>query len=166
MGQDQSPHLTCPWDPPVDWDALEVSSDVPDAPGFYVFTNHDGPLQAPGQGREVLYVGIATTSLRTRMRKYKTGDASGISNMHRGGFMMFMSRAGAAHFGGGGRMTHSVQRKPIDVRVRSAAGAVHHSVLEPNKIYLRWAVDPRAAIEALLIRDLRPRYNTMHNTGG
>jgi hypothetical protein len=166
MSGDRSPHLTCDWQAPADWDALEVNGDVPDGPGFYAFTNHDGPLTASGQGREVLYIGIATTSLRDRMRKYRTGDASGISNMHRGGLMMFLSRAGAAHFGSSGRMTHSVQRKPIDVRVRSASGADAHSVLEPKKIYLRWAVDYRAAIEALLIRDLRPKYNTMHNTGG
>ncbi len=97
------------------------------------------------------------------MRKYRTGDASGLMNMHRGGFMMFLSRASAAHVGSDGRVTHSVRRDPIRVSTHGGGKPPQSSVLAPEKFFLRWAVDYRAAIEAMLIRDLHPKYNTMHN---
>jgi hypothetical protein len=163
---DPNPHRSCRWEAPVDWDTLNVNVQVPDEPGFYAFTDHAGvPLQPSQPGKKVLYVGIATGSLRRRLRKYRTGDRSGISNMHRGGFDLFMSRAGAAHAGGGARVTHSVHRKSTQVTVRSGPGQpLRHHTIEPEKIWVRWAVDPRAAIEAKLIRELNPQHNTMHNT--
>ena len=158
MNLDPNPHLSCVWNAPVDWDALNVSN-VPDEPGFYAFTDHRDVLQPSVTGRTVLYGGIATQSLRERIRKYKTGDFTNISNMHRGGFMMFLSRA-TAHFHDG-RITHSVQRTPVEVTRVSSGMPPIKSMLEPDKIYLRWAVDYRAAIEALLIQQLNPRFNTM-----
>lgn len=158
MNLDPNPHLSCVWSAPFDWDGLNIAS-VPDEPGFYAFTDHADVLQPSVTGRTVLYVGIATQSLRDRIRKYKTGDFSGISNMHRGGFMMFLSRA-TAHFQDG-RLTHSVQRTPVEVTRLSAGRPPEKSTLDPNKFYLRWAVDHRAAIEALLIQHLNPKFNTM-----
>ncbi len=163
MHTDRSPHHLCVWQEPRDWDAVDVNRDVPHEPGYYVFTNHADPLSVVSAGKAVLYVGIATTSIRDRMRKYRTGDASGLSNMHRGGFFMFLSRASAAHAGADGSLTHSVIRKPINVINRTGTGPSQRSVIQPDKFYLRWAVDYRAAIEALLIRDLQPTFNTMHN---
>lgn len=157
------PHLSCQWTPAHDWDALVVARDVPDRPGYYAFADHAGPLTANGPGQSVLYVGIATGSLRKRLSKYKTGDTTGIDNMHRGGFQLLLSRASAVHVRPGERTQHSVQRHPISVTVQPAGGGpAQHSVIPADKLYVRWAVDLRAAIEALLIRDLRPKYNTMH----
>jgi hypothetical protein len=152
------PHLTCSWSSPVDWDTLSVAS-VPAEPGYYAFTDYPGALQPSAPGQNVLYVGIATRSLQDRIRKYKTGDTRGLANMHLGGFMMLISRA-TAHYGDG-RLTHSVQRTPIQVTTRTANGPAQQSTLNPDSIYLRWAVDYRAAIEALLIQQLSPKYNTM-----
>jgi hypothetical protein len=161
MSHDPAPHLSCIWEKPVDWDALDPAS-VPDAPGFYAFTDYDGPLQPTPPGGSVLYVGIATGSLRNRLKKYKTGDTTGITNMHRGGLMLLLSRASAAHVDDTGRVTHSIQRKPVQVITRRSGQPLQTSTVDPNRIYIRWAVDPRAAIEAMLIRMLRPKYNTMH----
>lgn len=152
------PHLTCVWSDPVDWDSLSTAS-VPDEPGYYAFTNHNGNLFSAPAGKSVLYVGIATQSLRKRISKYKTGDTASIANLHKGGFLMFLSRA-TAHFHDG-KLTHSVQRTPVPFTRHSAGQPPVHGVLEPDKIYLRWAVDYRAAIEALLIQQLNPKYNTM-----
>lgn len=161
MNIDPNPHLSCVWGDPHDWDSLSAST-VPNEPGFYAFTDHPNAMQATsGPGQRVLYVGIATDSLRKRIRKYKTGDRSGISDMHRGGFEMFMSRA-VAHYGDG-ELTHSVQRTPVPYTRISAGKPPVHGVLEPTRIYLRWVVDYRAAIERLLIKQLRPKYNTMHS---
>jgi excinuclease UvrABC nuclease subunit len=132
---------------------------VPDEPGYYAFTDHNGALTPTPGGKNVLYVGIATQSLRKRISKYKTGDTASISNLHKGGFLMFLSRA-TAHFHDG-KLTHSVQRTPVTFTRISAGQPPQHGVLEPDKIYLRWSVDHRAAIEALLIRQLNPKYNTM-----
>jgi hypothetical protein len=132
---------------------------VPDDPGYYAFTDHNGSLSPTSSAGSVLYVGIATQSLRSRIRKYKTGDTASISNLHKGGFLMFLSRA-TAHFHDG-KLTHSVQRTPVTFTRHVAGQSPQHGVLEPDKIYLRWAVDHRAAIEALLIRQLQPKYNTM-----
>jgi hypothetical protein len=163
MSSNQFPHLTCAWGDPHDWDRLRPNMDVPDEPGFYAFTNHAGPLQPSAGPNQVLYIGIATQSLRERIRKYKTGDKSGtkgLMNMHAGGFFLMLSRA-TAHFDGK-NVTHSVQRKPVEVFVKGAQGRPpqHYSQL-PDAIYLRWAVDYRAAIEALLIQQLNPKFNTM-----
>ena len=155
---DTNPHLSCQWSVPCDWDGLTTAS-VPDEPGYYAFTDHNGPLNPTGGGNNVLYVGIATQSLRSRIRKYKTGDTASISNLHKGGFLMFLSRA-TAHFHDG-KLTHSVQRTPVNFTRQIPGQPPQHGVLEPDKIYLRWAVDHRAAIEALLIRQLQPKYNTM-----
>ncbi len=112
----------------------------------------------------MLYVGIATRSSRARIKKYKTGDSSGLMNLHRGGFLLMLSRAGA-HADGEG-VTHSVRRQPVRVVVRPTATSPGRSYsLLPDKIYLRWAVDHRAAIEALPIRQLSPKFNTMHSEG-
>ena len=164
MIDDPFPHQSCSWEDPYDWDALDPNV-VPDQPGFYAFTDHSDTLETTQAGKAVLYVGIATISLRGRLKSYKTGDSTGIANMHKGGFLLMVSRAGAVHSGDAGRIQHSVQRKPIDVITLSGSGPAQHSVLEPEKIYIRWAIDPRAAIEALLIRGLRPKYNTMHQPG-
>lgn len=158
MNLDPNPHLSCVWGEPHDWDRLAVGI-VPDEPGFYAFTNHTDTLQPTVPGKTVLYVGIATQSLRDRIRKYKTGDFTNINNLHRGGFMMFLSRS-TAHFADG-QLTHSVQRTPVQFTRVSAGKPPVSGVLEPDKIYLRWAVDYRAAIEALLIQQLNPRFNTM-----
>lgn len=155
---DTSPHLTCVWSEPVDWDVLTTPA-VPDEPGYYAFTDHNGVLLPTPPGKNVLYVGIATQSLRKRISKYKTGDTASIANLHKGGFLMFISRA-TAHFHDG-KLSHSVQRTPVNFTVKSAGQPPQHGVLEPQKIYLRWAVDYRAAIEALLIRQLNPKHNTM-----
>jgi len=152
------PHLSCVWDVPHDWDSLTTAT-VPDEPGYYAFTDHNGLLSPTPAGKSVLYVGIATQSLRSRIRKYKTGDTVSISNLHKGGFLMFLSRA-SAHFHDG-KLTHSVQRTPVNFTIKAIGQPPQHGVLEPDKIYLRWAVDYRAAIEALLIRQLQPKYNTM-----
>lgn len=152
------PHLTCVWSDPADWDVLSAST-VPAEPGYYAFTDHNGQLVATGGNANVLYVGIATQSLQERIRKYKTGDFTNINAMHRGGFMMFLSRA-TAHFGDG-KLTHSVQRTPVNFTIKSAGQPPQHGVMQPQKIYLRWAVDYRAAIEALLIQSLKPKFNTM-----
>ena len=92
MSLDQNPHLSCLWGDPHDWDLLSAAT-VPNDPGFYAFTNHADVLQAAATGKKVLYIGIATQSLRERIRKYKTGDFTNINALHRGGFMMFLSRA-------------------------------------------------------------------------
>src|SRR5688572_16605455 len=64
MAHDPHPHLTCRWEKPVDWDLLDILS-VPDEPGFYVFTDYgEAMLQPTLGGQSVLYVGIATGSLR------------------------------------------------------------------------------------------------------
>lgn len=159
MTSNNNPHLSCVWGNPYDWDALNVNVDVPDEPGFYAFTDHAGPLQPSAGGKNVLYVGIATQSIRARIRKYKTGDTASIMNLHKGGFMMMLSRA-TAHFHDG-KLTHSVQRTPVNVTIRSAGKPPEQSVLMPDSIYLRWAVDYRAAIEAMLIQQLNPKFNTM-----
>jgi hypothetical protein len=162
MIHDPNPHLSCTWEKPVDWDALD-SQEVPDEPGFYAFTDYgEDALQPTPAGKSVLYVGIATGSLRKRLRKYKLGDTSGITNMHRGGLMLLLSRAAAAHIDDSGRVTHSIQRKPIEVTTRRSGQPLQTHTLDPNRIYVRWAVDPRAAIEAMLIRMLNPKFNTMH----
>jgi hypothetical protein len=81
-------------------------------------------------------------------------------NLHRGGFFLMLSRA-VAHADAGG-LTHSVQRTPVEVIVKpSATKPAEQRLLMPDAIYLRWAVDYRAAIEALLIQQLCPKYNTM-----
>jgi hypothetical protein len=97
------------------------------------------------------------------LRKYKRGDTTGITGMHRGGLMLLLSRASAAHIDDAGRITHSRQRKPVEVITHRSGQPVQVHTLEPNRIYVRWAVDPRAAIEAMLIRMLHPKYNTMHH---
>ncbi|NOT49047.1 MAG: hypothetical protein HOP17_15005, partial [Acidobacteria bacterium] len=73
---DQFPHLSCIWSDPYDWDNLNANIQVPHEPGFYAFTDHAGPLQASVSvpGKQVLYIGIATKSLRDRIKKYKAGD--------------------------------------------------------------------------------------------
>jgi hypothetical protein len=155
---DTNPHLSCVWSEPVDWDALTTAM-VPAEPGYYAFTDHSGPLAASGGNANVLYVGIATQSLRKRISKYKTGDTASIAGLHKGGFLMFLSRA-TAHFHDG-KLTHSVQRTPVNYTINSAGQPPQHGVLEPQKFYLRWSVDYRAAIEALLIQQLNPKFNTM-----
>lgn len=160
---DQFPHLSCVWSDPFDWDGVNANLQVPDEPGFYAFTDHAGPLQVSVPGKQVLYIGIATQSLRERIKKYKAGDktgARGLMNMHAGGFFMLLSRADAAHYGDG-RVTHSVQKTPVPYTVKAAGQPPRHGVLTPNSIYLRWSVDYRAAIEALLIQQLNPKFNTM-----
>jgi hypothetical protein len=162
MIHDPNPHLTCNWENPLDWETLDVAL-VPNAPGFYAFTEYaDTPLQPTVPGKGVLYVGIATGSLRKRLQSYKRGDATGIASMHRGGLMLLLSRASAAHIDDAGRITHSRQGKPITVTTHRAGQPPQKRTLEPDRIYIRWAVDPRAAIEAMLIRTLLPRFNTMH----
>jgi hypothetical protein len=157
------PHLSCVWSAPHDWDALRPNIDVPDEPGYYAFTDHAGPLHPSTPNSQVLYVGIATQSIRERIRKYKTGDRSGtlgLMNMHAGGFFLMLSRA-TAHYDGK-KVTHSVQRTPVQVVYKPTSTTPGHaSVLQPDAIYLRWAVDYRAAIEALLIQQLHPKFNTM-----
>lgn len=165
------PHLTCVWGNPHEWETLNPNPDVPDEPGYYAFTDHAGPLQPSMPNAYVLYVGIATRSLRDRIRKYKTGDVSGtkgLMNLQAGGFLMMLSTRGAsAHIAGKKstmRVTHSVQRNPVEVYVKPNAGkpAQHYSLL-PEAIYLRWSVDYRAAIEPLLIQQLKPKFNQTHN---
>lgn len=152
------PHLSCVWSNPVDWDSLTTAT-VPAEPGYYAFTDHNGPLVPSSGSNNVLYVGIATQSLRKRIGKYKTGDTASIASLHKGGFLMFLSRA-SAHFHDG-KLTHSVQRTPVNFTIKSAGQPPQHGVLEPQKFYLRWCVDHRAAIEALLIQQLNPKFNTM-----
>jgi hypothetical protein len=161
MSSNRFPHLSCVWSDPRNWDTLNASIDVPDEPGYYAFTNYPDKLQPSAHDKQVLYVGIATQSLRDRIKKYKTGDTTGLMNLHRGGFLLMLSR-GVAH-AEAGRLTHSVQRTPVEVLVKpSATTPAAQRLLMPDAIYLRWAVDYRAAIEALLIQQLSPRYNTMH----
>jgi hypothetical protein len=160
MTTNQLPHLSCVWSDPRNWDTLNVNIDVPDEPGYYAFTDYPDALQPTTQNKRVLYVGIASQSLRDRIRKYKTGDTSGLTNLHRGGFFLMLSR-GVAHSDEGG-LSHSVQRAPIEVITKpTATKPGGQSFMMPDLIYLRWAVDYRAAIEALLIQQLCPRYNTM-----
>ncbi len=162
MTQDPNPHLTCQWADPTDWETLDIAN-VPNEPGYYAFTDYsDKPLQPTAAGNSVLYIGIATGSLRKRLQRYKRGDTTGITNMHRGGLMLLLSRAAAAHIDDAGRVTHSRQRNPVEVTTRRAGQAPQVRTIEPNRIYIRWAVDPRAAIEAMLIRSLSPKFNTMH----
>jgi hypothetical protein len=81
-------------------------------------------------------------------------------HLHRGGFLMMLSRA-TAH-AEAGRVSHTVQRTPIEVVSKPNGDQPAESrILQPKAIYLRWAVDYRAAIEALLIQQLCPKYNTM-----
>lgn len=141
-----------------DWDTLQLTA-VPDEPGYYAFTDYAGPLMPTPQGKNVLYIGMATKSLRQRISKYKTGDTGNIANLHKGGFLMFLSRA-TAHYHDG-KLTHSVQRTPVNFTIKAAGQPPQHGVLEPSKIYLRWAVDYSAAVEAMLIRKFQPKYNTM-----
>ena len=158
MSSNHFPHLSCTWGDPHDWDTLNIIN-VPDEPGYYAFTNHADALQPSAAGKSVLYVGIATQKLRDRIRKYKTGDIQGtrgLMNLHAGGFFLMLSRA-VAHYDGN-TVTHSVQRTPVNV-INKGTGA--QSILMPDAIYLRWAVDYRAAIEALLIQQLNPKFNTM-----
>ncbi len=160
MNIDRFPHLSCAWSEPRPWDSLAVA-DVPDEPGYYVFTNYPDALQPSDGIRDVLYVGIASRSLRDRIRKYKTGDTGNLMHLHRGGFFMLISRAAAAH-AEPGRVTHSVARKPIEVVIRRGKGKPEEQrTIQPEAIYLRWAIDYRAAIEAFLIRQLLPKFNTM-----
>ncbi len=162
MPHDSNPHLTCEWDAPIDWDELTVG-DIPDEPGFYAFTDFSGAnIYSVPKGGSVLYIGIATGSLRNRLRSYKNGDLRSVHNLHRGGLMLVLSRASSAGLDDKGRVIHSIQRKPVQVITRRAGQAPQHSTIDPNRIYIRWAVDPRAAIEAMLIRTLNPRFNTMH----
>jgi hypothetical protein len=160
MNTDRFPHISCVWNDPRDWDSLNAA-DVPDEPGYYAFTNYTEKLQPSSGTKEVLYVGIAAQSLRDRIRKYKTGDTSNLMHLHKGGFFMLISRAAAAH-AEPGRVTQTVIRKPIEVIIKPGGGEPEERrTILPNAIYLRWAVDYRAAIEALLIRQLSPKYNTM-----
>jgi hypothetical protein len=165
MNTNQVPHLSCVWSNPVDWDSLNVNTDVPAEPGYYAFTDHADALQPTAAGKSVLYVGIATQSIRDRIRKYKTGDKSGtkgLMNLHAGGFFMMLGTRGATAHYDGKSVTHSVQRNPVEVYIKATATkpAQHYSQL-PDAIYLRWAVDYRAAIEALLIQQLYPKFNSM-----
>lgn len=171
MNTNGLPHLSCIWSDPRNWDTLNASVDVPDEPGYYAFTDHPDKLQQAGPDRHVLYVGIATQSLRDRIKKYKAGDMADLMNLHRGGFLLMLSRKGAAHADlikdskgkDKVRVTHTVQRQPIEVNVKATATKpAEQRLLMPEPIYLRWAVDYRAAIEALLIKQLCPKYNTMH----
>jgi hypothetical protein len=96
MAPDPHPHLTCRWEKPVDWDLLDVPN-VPNEPGFYAFTDYgDEALQPTPAGKSVMYVGIATGSLRRRLQRYKRGDTTGLTNLHRGGLLL-LSRAAAVH---------------------------------------------------------------------
>ena len=162
MSHNQFPHLSCVWSEPHDWDTLKMK-DVPDKPGYYAFTDHPGPLQPSVPGKSVLYVGIASRKIRDRISKYKTGDKSGtkgLMNLHAGAFFLVLSR-GTAHYDGK-RVTHSVQRTPIEVIYKATATRpAERGLLMPNSIYLRWAVDYRAAIEALLIQQLNTKFNDM-----
>ena len=138
MSQNQFPHHSCAWGEPHNWDTLKVGN-VPDEPGYYAFTNYPEKLQPSNGEKQVLYIGIATRSLRDRIKKYKTGDTSGIMNLHRGGFLLMLSR-GVAH-AEPGRVTHSVQRTPVEVIVKSSDDQPDQQrVLNPDAIYLRWAV--------------------------
>jgi hypothetical protein len=160
MNTNQLPHLSCVWSEPHNWDTLNANIDVPDEPGYYAFTDYADILQPSANDKNVLYVGIATQSLRDRIKKYKLGDTTGLMGLHRGGFLLMLSR-GVAH-ASAGRVTHSVQRTPVEVIVRpTATKPGDQRFLMPDAIYLRWAVDYRAAIEALLIQQLCPKYNTM-----
>jgi len=161
MNSNRFPHLSCVWSDPCNWDTLNASIDVPNEPGYYAFTDYPDKLQPSAHDKHVLYVGIATQSLLDRIKKYKTGDTTGLMNLHRGGFLLMLSR-GSVH-AELGRVTHSIQRKPIEVIVRpTATKSAEQRFLMPDAIYLRWAVDYRAAIEAKLIEHLCPKYNTMH----
>ena len=168
MITDRSPHLSCVWSDPLVWDTLNPLVDVPDEPGYYAFTDYPDRLQPSAGNKQVLYVGIATNSLRDRLKVYKSGDTSGLKHMHRGGLHTLLSRAGAAHASIDASnkltLTHSVQRTPITVTMKATAThPAQQSVLAPPPLYVRWAVDYRAAIEAKLIQQLGPRFNTMHN---
>ncbi len=155
------PHLSCVWSDPFNWDTLNPTLDVPNEPGYYAFTDYDDKLQPSTNDKNVLYIGIATRSLRDRIKKYKTGDTTGLMNLHRGGLLLMLSR-GVAH-AELGKVTHSAQRKPFEVIVKpTPTKSAEQRIIKPDLIYLRWAVDYRAAIEAKLIEQLRPKYNTMH----
>ncbi|MDD2759601.1 MAG: hypothetical protein PHH11_04845 [Methylomonas sp.] len=161
MTSNHFPHLSCVWSAPYNWDTLNVTVDIPNEPGYYAFTDHSEILQPSTSEKNVLYVGIATSSIRERIRKYKTGDTSGIMNLHRGGFFLMLSR-GVAH-AELGRVSHSVQKKPVEVFNRpTPSNSPAQRIISPQSIYLRWAVDYRAAIEAKLIEQLRQKYNTVH----
>ncbi len=156
-----NPHLTCVWEQPRDWDSVDPGVDVPDTPGYYVFTDYSGPLLPTPPGKSVLYVGIATRSLRERITKYKRGDSTGLTDLHRGGLFLILSRA-VAHAEPGRKPTRSVQTTPVEVLVKPTATKPGRTyTLDPKTIYLRWAEDNRAAIEALLVQQLLPRFNTM-----
>jgi len=162
MNHNKFPHLSCTWSEPHDWDTLDLRNDVPAEPGYYAFTDHTDTLQPSVPGKSVLYVGIAADSIQERIGKYKRGDVSGtkgLMNLHAGGFFMMLSRA-TAHYDGK-RVTHSVQRTPVEVIYKATdTRPPQHGILMPQAIYLRWAVDYRAQIEALLIRQLNPKYNS------
>lgn len=161
------PHLTCSWGDPHIWETLNPNRDVPNEPGYYAFTDHAGPLRPSMPNSQVLYVGIATNTLRDRIKEYKTGDVSGtkgLMNMHAGGFLMMLCTRGATGHYDGDRVTHSVQRHPVEVYVKPTANkGPQHYTLQPEAIYLRWAVDYRAAIERLLIEQLNTKYNQTYN---
>ena len=98
MAQDPHPHLTCRWEKPVDWDLLDVPN-VPNEPGFYAFTDYgDEALQPTPAGKSVLYVGIATGSLRRRLQRDKRGDTTGLTNLHRGGLLLLLCQPLSAQF--------------------------------------------------------------------
>ncbi len=133
---DMKPHLSCRWTKALSWDAVNPNQHVPDEPGFYIFTNYPGELQPPTGQKQILYIGVAAQSLRRRIRKHKSGDVSGtrgLMNAQAGAFFLTLSRStGPAN-----------------------------PTLEPQSIYLRWAVDYRAAIESLLIKQFKPRFNNI-----
>ena len=126
---DPNPHLSCVWSDAHDWDALNANIDVPDAPGYYVFTDYPDKLLPIPSGKRVLYVGIATQSLRDRIKKYKTGDATGLMNLHRGGLMLMLSRAVGQRGG---------ERAPVD----PVAATVRLDPDDAGRQPLRLAVRP------------------------
>ena len=165
MMHDAFPHRPCPWVAPHDWDTLDVRATVPDEPGYYVFTNHAEQLLASGAEKNVLYIGMAARSLRERIQRYRGGENNNLAPIHAGAFLLFLSRASAVHATEGNvypRLQAGIQRRPIDVTIQRAGGGIERYQIAPSKIYLRWAVDTRAAIERLLIRDLHPKYNSVH----
>jgi len=152
------PHHYCQWTMPLDWESLHLS-EVPRLPGFYAFTDYpDETLRPTRPNARVLYVGQAF-NLQDRMRTYKLRGRSAFG--HRGATHLLTSHLSAVSASGAGDafvLERHRQTREVEVYRKGEPP----TKLRPSMIFVRWAVDYREAIEAYLIEELRPLFNTVH----
>jgi hypothetical protein len=136
-------------------------SNVPILPGFYAFTDYeDGTLQPTRTGARVLYVGQAF-NLHERLSTYKLRGRSALG--HRGATHLLTSHLSAVSASGAGdefSLERHRQAREVEVYRKGRAP----TKILPKTIFVRWAVDHREAIEAYLIEELHPVFNTIHSS--